>query len=162
MLLRVLRRRSLADIETPQEFAEICIPAQHDVPDLSPSLYEVSAEQRIQASTEHAASFLRDPVTSTRVVDLADLSLVIRRTLGRTQFLLTRSAHREGVFPDVEAQVDLAGRLLAQLPERTSVITKEDSREYIRRRLAAGDDEWRNWLEALAEGSGWSRLGHRS
>mgnify|MGYP001376880386 FL=1 len=162
MLLRVLRRRSLADIETPQELADICFPARGGAPDLSPSLYEVSSEQRIQASTEHAASFLRDPVTSTRVVDLADFSSPIRRTLGRTQFLLTRSAHREGIFADVEAQVDLAGRLLAQLPERTSVITKEESREYIRKRLAVGDDEWKDWLEVLTEGSGWSKLIQRS
>lgn len=157
MLVRILKRRATADIESPKELVELEF-SRHGRPDLRPSVYEGERSRAVQIAVEHSASLLRDPPRGVRLLDLAGLGASVIETPGATRFSFTRSAHRELVTGDEAVLTSLAATVLPALADRTTLVPLADLRAYIEGRMAEQDPEWTAWSEAPPEGSGWRRL----
>ncbi|MFH0900093.1 MAG: hypothetical protein V2A73_05640, partial [Pseudomonadota bacterium] len=143
MLLRILKRRALTGISSDEELCELEFTRRDGSRDLRPSVYSIQLDQCVQATVEHAASFLGDPPRTVRLVDMGGLCTGVLQTRGATKFEFTRDAHRELALPDETQLRVCASRLLAELRRHLSPVEKSEMREYIRLRFEKADQEWR-------------------
>jgi hypothetical protein len=115
-------------------------------PDLRPSVYEIEASDVIRAFAEHATAF--HPPSSTGGVDVGGTDRAVEETPGDTGFSFTMRAHRELVLKSREDLLGLVRQVRGSLTGRTHPVTRAQVIEYVRVRLAAGDEEWERAREA--------------
>jgi hypothetical protein len=155
MLLRIGRRReAFATRDVAEVIAtEFHLPDGSD--DLSPSVYEISDASRVvQCHAEHAASASLDPKGGTHA-DLEGLLDVPPTPVVEGRFGYTSSVHREIRLASATALTELVGRLVADLPQRLHVTTKDELRSYVTACMAAGDPEWTTFLAQSSKASKW-------
>ena len=115
-------------------------------PDLRPSVYEIGVSDVIRAFAEHATAF--HPPASTGGIDLSGTGRDVEATLGNTGFSFTMNAHREIVLKTRDDLLGLVREIRASLADRKYPVTRAQVIEYVRARLAVGDEEWERAREA--------------
>jgi hypothetical protein len=122
------------------------------------SVYRIKAEILVQGHTEHYAGSNLGP-SGRPDLDLDGIATnVVLAPLADWPFAMTRGAHCE-IRCDSDQQVlDLAERLLADLPARQHPVSKAEMKIYVLAAVDRSDPEWLAYLADPATGQAWLKL----
>ena len=146
LLLRIWWRKTALE-GSLQDIIDAEFSNRDGTPDLSPSLYAISAAELVQVVTEHYAGNGADTVKNESGGHLDVSSIItglVQSTPGNEWFSRANQAHRELSLADISALKMLVSKLSACARHPFS---RNDAKAYIRQRVENDDAEWSDFLE---------------
>ncbi len=158
VLVRMVRRLTVADIEDPEEILDAAFSDVDGVPDLAVSAYLIERERRTQLRAEHCAGSGMDRPTGCGNIDLSGLHDHPIATNENAWFTHANTAHRELRFTDRQDLLSFIERWIAVRVDRENHVTPDGARNYVRSMHSVGDAEWARFFREHDKGPKWARL----